>query len=201
MNLLIDRCPEVIELNGKEYPINSDHRTSILFETAMRDNELDDTQKLLIALNLYYEEIPEDVQAAFESIIWFYTLGKQSKLDNSANSDNSDNSVNSVDSKQSSPRRPDYSFEHDGEYVYTSFLSAYNIDLTEVDLHWWKFRTLFNNLPEDTIMKQIIDIRNTKISSKMSADEKKRIKQLRNIYKLPEVDIDDSFGDALSDLF
>lgn len=195
MNLLLDRCPNMVEINGELYPIRNDFRTSILFELAMSDPKLTESQKIISALNLYYERLPEDIQSipsALKTAISFYNLGKEIDKKDSSNSDES-----------SEPKRKFYSFEHDSEYIYTSFLTAYGIDLSEVDLHWWKFRTLFNNLPEDTIMKKVIEVRTSKITSKMSNEEKKRMRKLKKIYELPQDQEvkEQEFNDSLNNMF
>lgn len=195
MNLLLDRCPDMVEINGELYPIRSDFRTSILFELMMSDPKLNESQKILGALNLYYERLPEDIQSmpsALKTAISFYNLGKEINKKDSSNSDES-----------SELKRKFYSFEHDSEYIYTSFLTAYGIDLAEVDLHWWKFRTLFNNLPEDTIMKKVIEVRTCKITSKMSKEEKKRLRKLKKIYELPQDQEvkEQEFNDSLNSMF
>lgn len=195
MNILIDRNPTSVYIDDVEYPINHDHRTSILFEMAIKDPELSEMEKLSVALNLYYDNIPKDIEKAWENIIWFYTLGE---MDNKEKDKEGGQESNSF-------KEEIYSFEHDGDYIFSSFLTSYNIDLSEEDLHWWKFMKLFNTLPEDTIIKKIIEIRNTKISSKMSKEERDKWRRLKDIYKLPEKEnIDDdghNFGEAISALF
>lgn len=195
MNLLIDRCPELVDIEGETYPIRSDYRTSILFELTMSNPKLSESQKVSLALRLYYERLPEDTKGiarAFSSAVKFYNLGK------SIERDDTDRDGNNVNNKKI------FSFEHDDKYIYTSFLSAYNIDLTEKrDLHWWKFKTLLDNLPEDTIMKKVINIRSSKINSKSSREEKKRMMELKKIYQLP-MDVEEKseeFNNALSGMF
>lgn len=199
MNWLINRCPESVDVNGVKYPIHSDFRTSISFELALSDPELTEEHKVLVALRLYYDYLPEDregISEAFLSAFRFYNLG-----DDFASKDDKDN-LNGEESIRDS--RSVYSYRYDTEYIFTSFMVAYNIDLSTVEnLHWWKFKVLFNNLPEDTIMKKIIDIRTTKVSSSMSKDEKKRIIRLKKIYELPVgVEVEDKeFNDSLSSMF
>lgn len=56
---------------------------------------------------------------------------------------------------------PVLDFEKDGDYIYASFMQAYKIDLIEEQgrLPWKKFLYLFNGLPADTKIKQIMRIR------------------------------------------
>ena len=44
MNLLIDLLPTTVDIEGIEYEINSDFRTSILFELLMQDVEIEDEE-------------------------------------------------------------------------------------------------------------------------------------------------------------
>lgn len=161
----------------------------------MSDPELSESQKVSLALRLYYESLPEDTKGiarAFSSAVKFYNLGKNIERDDT------DRGGSSVNNKKI------FSFEHDDKYIYTSFLSAYNIDLTEEkDLHWWKFKTLLDNLPEDTIMKKVISIRSSKIDSKSSREEKKRMMELKKIYQLPmdAEEKSEEFNNTLSGMF
>ena len=47
MNLLIDKLPETVEIDGLQYPINTDFRISILFEQLLADASLTEQEKLL----------------------------------------------------------------------------------------------------------------------------------------------------------
>ena len=52
MNILIDYLPTKFEIDGKEYEINYDFRTSILFCLLMNDPELTEEEKILQGLQL-----------------------------------------------------------------------------------------------------------------------------------------------------
>lgn len=88
------------------------------------------------------------------------------------------------------------SFLFDAKYIYAAFVQAYNIDLIEQQgsLHWAKFSALLNALPDDTLMRQIIDIRKTDLSEIKDKDEKKRIKKLKQQFSL-ENKFDEEGGD------
>lgn len=48
----------------------------------------------------------------------------------------------------------------DGEYIYSAFMQAYNIDLIDIDyMHWHKFKALVLGLPDDTMLKCIMGYR------------------------------------------
>ena len=80
-----------------------------------------------------------------------------------------------------------YSFKHDAEYIYASFLQAYGIDLIEQQgkLHWFKFQALLSGLPEDTKFRQVVSIRTWKKPTKHDTEEKQMM-ELKKVYKLPD---------------
>lgn len=50
-------------------------------------------------------------------------------------------------------------FVQDEKYIYSSFMQAYGIDLHVTKPHWLEFLDLFEGLPDNTIIKRIMDIR------------------------------------------
>src|SRR5699024_5091700 len=118
------------------YKINSDFRISILFELLMQDTSITDNEKIDIALELYYPEMPHDIIQAVEKMLWFYSCGKEQASNGNSNNTEGTNKADMI-----------YSFEYDDEYIYSAFLDQYGIDLQDVEyLHWWKFRALFKSL-------------------------------------------------------
>ena len=62
-------------------------------------------------------------------------------------------------------------YEIDADYIYSAFISQYNIDLTEVEeLHWHKFLALLKGLKDDEVISKIMSYRCYEKS-----DEKKNI--------------------------
>lgn len=80
-----------------------------------------------------------------------------------------------------------YSLKYDAEYIYSSFMQAYGIDLLEEQgkLHWFKFQALLAGLPEDTKFRQVVSIRLWKKPSKSDTEES-QMRELKEIYKLPD---------------
>lgn len=82
-----------------------------------------------------------------------------------------------------------YSLIHDANFIYSSFMQAYNIDLIEQQgqLHWKKFKALMAGLPDDTMLRRIIDIRARDLpEGKHSEDQRKQLIKLKSIYALPD---------------
>ncbi len=112
MNILVDLVPEKVKINGKMYKINSDFRTSILFELLMDDEEVPSEILPFQALQLYYPKLPpkEDFEEAINKIMWFYGGGREDKEIFSKGNGSSSIEENNI-----------YSFEYDDEYIYSAF--------------------------------------------------------------------------------
>lgn len=177
MNILIDLLPEHVEIDGIEYKINTDFRISIMFELLMQDNSITDMEKIDIALNLYYPEIPHDLIQALEKILWFYKCGDGNISTNPKNEQ----------VEISTQQQAIYSFEYDAEYIYAAFLDQYGIDLQDIPhLHWWKFKALFKGLKEDNLIVKIMGYRAIQIDDSMTDAEKKFYRKMKRIYALPD---------------
>ncbi len=84
---------------------------------------------------------------------------------------------------------PVLDFEKDGDYIYASFMQAYKIDLIEEQgrLPWEKFLYLFNGLPADTKIKQIMRIRQMPVPEYNGKNSKEiqEINEMKSYYTLP----------------
>lgn len=84
---------------------------------------------------------------------------------------------------------PVLDFEKDGDYIYASFVQAYRIDLIEEQgrLPWKKFLYLFNGLPADTKIKQIMRIRQMPVPEYNGKNSKEiqEINEMKSYYALP----------------
>lgn len=84
---------------------------------------------------------------------------------------------------------PVLDFEKDGDYIYASFMQAYKIDLIEEQgrLPWKKFLYLFNGLPADTKIKQIMRIRQMPVPEYNGKNSKEiqEINEMKSYYTLP----------------
>lgn len=178
MNILVDLVPEKVKINEKMYKINSDFRTSILFELLMDDEEVPSEILPFQALQLYYPKLPpkEDFEEAINKIMWFYGGGREDKEVFSKGNGSSSIEENNI-----------YSFEYDDEYIYSAFLSQYNIDLQDIEyLHWWKFKAMFKGLSESHKIMEIIKYRSIDLSKIEDKKEKEFYKEMKNTFKLPD---------------
>lgn len=172
MNILIDLLPTIVNINNVEYEINSDFRTSILFELLMQDGSIGEEDKISMALQLYYPVIPEDINEAIEQMLWFYRCGKEIT---SSKGNGKGKSVTQI-----------YSFEHDDDYIYAAFMDQYGVDLQDIEyLHWWKFKAMFKSFKEDNEIVKIMGYRSMDLSKIKDKEEKAYYKKMQELYKLP----------------
>lgn len=175
MNILIDAIdyPDQAEVNGEWHEIRTNFRTSILFELMMQDDSLGSRQKVRKGLELYYPVIPNDLNAAVDTVLWFYRCGREE----------------TTVQKRMAARRgktPLYSFEHDAGLIYAAFLQAYSIDLQDIEyMHWWRFRFLFNSLPKDCEFVRAMEYRSIDINDKMAKEQKEFYRKMKRMYALP----------------
>lgn len=168
MNLLIDKLPETVEIDGLKYPIHTDFRISILFEQLLADTELTEPEKLIQALQLYYPLLPADIPTAIDQMLWFYRCGKEQKA-----------------AEDEKPSAAVFDYDVDDQYIYAAYLDQYGIDLQDVKLHWWKFKALFAGLKEDNKLCKIMSYRAMDIPGDMPKAQKEFYKKMKKLYEIP----------------
>ncbi len=183
LNILLDSLPETVLIDGKEYFIDTDYRTCIIYEKILNDSSLDNRQKVTEIVELFFtDEIPENIQAAMLEIVNFYSCGVQKKERRSEKK-------NKVIKNGDVTVKPQmiYDFEYDAPYIFGAFYSQYHLDLNEIEyLHWWKFQALFKSLDSNNKIVEIISIRATDLSKIENKKEQQRIARLKETYALPE---------------
>ncbi|MGN9161215.1 bacteriophage Gp15 family protein [Clostridium sulfidigenes] len=171
MNILIDLLPKEVNIEGEDYKINSDFRTSILFELLMQDSSISEEDKIIQALELYYPILPKDLNQAIEKILWFYRCGKDEVETKNKGTGKSTNV---------------YSYDYDDDYIYSAFLDQYGVDLQDVNyLHWWKFKAMFKSLKEDNEIVKIMGYRAMDLSKIKDKEQKAHYTKMQELYKIP----------------
>lgn len=188
MGILESKLPVSVTINGWEYPIRSDFRTMIKFEQLMQDPAVTDQDRTWLALNLFYPEIPDDLDQAVEKMIWFYRCDKQDNL-----------YMKRAKKKKSKKTDRIYDFEYDDDYIYAAFMAQYHMDLHRVkNLHWWKFRAMFNSLNEDTQFVKIMEYRAVELD-KVPKEKRAFYKRMKMLYALPLSQTEEQHQNALED--
>lgn len=175
MSIIIDSLSDIVKDRIGEIEFNTDFRTSILFEMLMQDKSIKKKNKVIQSIRLYYPNIEqiENYEKSIDDILWFYRCGKELADSKNNNKETNDKQI--------------YSYEFDDNYIYSAFKQQYNIDLQEEDLHWWKFKALFDGLSKDTKIVEIMGYRAIDLRKIKDKEERKRLKKLKNIYSLPDM--------------
>ena len=177
MNLLIDNLPTKIQVNDRIYDINYDYKTIINILMAFEDKELTEQEKIYVMLkNLYKEEIAEEyIEEACQQAIKFIDLGKYD------------------DNQDVKKEKRIYSFKKDGNYIFTGINSTHNIDLSKYpDLHWWKFMAMFMDMDNECFFSELVYYRKRKLEGKLTKEEKKKYKEIKNLVEIDEDEINKS---------
>jgi hypothetical protein len=121
--------PEYVKINDKKYKINTDFRVAIECNEIAMDETISDFERALaIIYKLFGDEGINDTdnyEKLLELAQKYLCCGKEI-----------------VDNNE----EPDMDFIQDMDYIETSFMSDYSIDLANTDMHWWKFYNLMNGL-------------------------------------------------------
>lgn len=121
--------PEFVKVNDKKYKINTDFRIALQCNKIAEDDSINDIERALAIIYLLYgDEGLEDTENHTELLklaTRYLSLDKE---------------VEKTDEE------PDMDFEQDMDYIETSFMSDYGIDLSTTKMHWWTFFNLINGL-------------------------------------------------------
>jgi len=167
-NILTEELPRT--LCGAEF--SSDFKSIIRFFEIQESDDDDSSKGEKIARLLFPDGVPDDPGLG-SALSDFLAMGETIESEGGAKC---------------------FDFRIDAGRIFASFMQAYHIDLTKESFHWWIFLELFRALPEETIIRKIIDIRTKKIDNKMSPKEKLEIIRLQERYSLDKTK---SSGDAL----
>ncbi len=158
--------PEAIEVGGIEYDINSDYSYALACFRCINDPEISDLERSMGVIGILYKDCPEDEAEALRLAIKFLQRGK--------------------DAKDRPDKTPDMDFEQDDNYIRSSFMSDYKIDLDEAQMHWWKFYDLVQGLTDNCILNRVRDLRNYDLSTVSDPKTKAKIIQAQREVALEE---------------
>lgn len=179
MNILLDDLPEAVEVNGVEYTVNFDFRTGLACILDMESSELTDEEKCILLLRrIYGDVIPEDVETAIKLAVKFLDGGKEPPEEENPFADN----------------KRLYSFEKDSALIYAAFQQTHGIDLQKVDLHWWQFLALFQDLGADTGFCNLVNLRRRVNSGEATKEERQYALKLGDAFEV--IDPSDALTEA-----
>lgn len=165
-NVLLDPLPHT--WNG--YEVDMDFQTGIQISQCMTDEELTNVERLTTAMMLMFPDEsnrPVDAQEVSEALVWYM---------NGWNHDN-------ISEGKKKKETVLMDFDIDQWRIYAAFKRQYGIDLNRQKLHFWVYMGLLTNL-EECSFTRVISIRDKKIDSKMSREEKAAISKAKKMYAI-----------------
>ena len=179
MNLICDRLPESVEIDGEIYFLNTDFKVWMKIEQLLNKRT---ESALFKALCLCFKRLPPDALKALSAMTDFLMCGKKAK-------------------QGSKKTERLYDFDLDSGLILSSFLSAYNIDLRKTSMHWYVFVNLISSLPENTVFSKAVFFRGVDLSLIKNKEDKKYYKKMKSVYRLEEKIDDDMIADSLGGAF
>ena len=173
INFLTSPLPSSLSVCGKDYPINTDFKVWIQIENIVSDKGLSSADKLIKIFSLAFisPDIPPSIDKAIDALCNFFAPFAHRK-------GGGGDSIT-----------PTFSFSYDGGLIYAAFLSQYGIDLSSARLHWWRFLALFYGL-DNCKFTEVVKIRSTDLSAVKDPDQKRFIRNLKRLYKIPNSSLD-----------
>lgn len=157
--------PEYVKIGNKKYKLNTDFRVAIACNKIAQDSTIGDTERALaIIYKLYGDKGLADLNNAeklLELGIKYLLLGNETSV-------------------KKYPEELDMDFNEDMDYIETSFMSDYRIDLPTTNMHWWKFFNLINGLSNSElgnccVLNRIRNLRTFDVSKIKDSKERERI--------------------------
>jgi hypothetical protein len=162
--------PTSLSIGGREYKIAVDWKTWAKI-TAVSMSEKSDAERVSEMLLLCYgKNMPSSLSEACVQMMWFYARGKRDNKDSSEGNQN----------------RKIFDIEYDFPLISAAFMSQYGIDLRQSVMHWWRFWELFDGLDDNEKIIKVIGWRAAKTSQIKNKEEKKFIKKMQRLYRLPD---------------
>nr|DAO90903.1 MAG TPA: hypothetical protein [Caudoviricetes sp.] len=200
------KLTDKLVIDDKEYALDLSFDTVLKMFEMMRDDDIPEYIKPHFAIRMLISkslagETREEKAESFNNDFENYSIEEMSKVfksvfeehislsdvkDNHVEYDLAGNPMKTTASDDTKQRAP-YDIRYDGDYIYSSFLQAYGIDLFDVqgELHWRKFNALLSGLPEGTKLMEVIKIRKWKAQKGDSAEYKEEMRRLQKDYALP----------------
>lgn len=189
------KLTDELVLGDDVYPMNIAFNKVLKIMELINDDKFDDIDKPYLAIEILTDVdfkkalTPEQATAIFKLIFEEHIRIIPVK-DTAPVLDLAGNPIKSKIRSRSQSEGGDrlFSLKYDAEYIYSSFLQAYGIDLIDVQnsLHWKKFNALLNGLPSDTKFAEVLKIRAYKPQKGDSKKYKESMKDLKKEYALPK---------------
>lgn len=196
MNVILDLLPNGVEIGGNVYEVETDFRAWLDF-TRILNKPAPEAEDVLKAFETVFIEQPinEDPEDIMASLVEFLADEDPKEKEKEP--------LKMADLVEDVKKKAVIDYDFDSGYIFSGFMQAYNIDLRFDDLHWYEFLALFNGLPKDCTIMEIIGYRSItpETYSKMSRAEKENVRKIQRAYALPDNRTQEEIdGDFANDL-
>ena len=167
-----------IEVEGVEYKLDLEFSKVLRFFELWKDNDLSNIEKAYTSISMLLTD--EGVKVDMELLPSLLTaITKRIAGDKPPK----DSIKRDIKGNALEEEKKYYDLEEDADYIYSSFIMDYGIDLIEErekgTLHWDKFNALIIGLSDNTKFKRVIEIRQMEIPEKATAEEKEKIQKAK----------------------
>jgi len=179
-NILLQEAPSTVEVGGALVKINTDFRVGIQALKAIEDPTTDEYRRIGKLVDLLYAQegvIPQQVlqhgKESIEKALLFLNFNEPQRP-----------RMLGVDRPRAMLR--DWDWDWDAPRLLADFQREYHIDLVDptLEMHWWRFWSLFRNLSDTSATMHAISIRGTSLDG-LDGRERERIRRLQSSVLLP----------------
>lgn len=170
-NILITKLPESINVFGRKIEVYTDFKKWIEFELEY-EKDIESSQIIMSLICLVKDKElinSNNLEEVVNQLLIFYNCGEK---------------TNDESGSQNKSSKIMYSFDKDQYMIYSDFIRFYDIDLSETNMHWWKFKKLFVELPLNSSVKEAMKYRSIQITSKMTNEQKNYYLKMKRLYSL-----------------
>lgn len=141
---MFNKLPRFVWINNEKYFIRTDFRIFIEFEKGMQGKNVKKVvyETLSKFYPAFFKILQKDLfNEAVDKFIWFYKCGKEDVEIKSKNKSNKKTRI--------------YDYDYDSDLIWGAYFSQFKVDLSNVSLHWWKFRAMWNSLSNECEFSKI----------------------------------------------
>lgn len=168
MNLLIDRPPETVTIDGRQVKVRTDFRTCLRTMLAFEDEDLTMEERVAVLLTNLYPTRPSNVEEAVEQGLLFLNGGRPHGAEDSDRV---------------------FSLKHDAPLILAAFRRTHRVDVDSAEMHWWKFLSLFMDLGSDTTFITLVGLRKRVAGGTATKEERRAAQSLGPMFTMKDPEV------------
>lgn len=185
INILYEPFPDSITADGQTFRVPTDYREWLRFADMLADQELQPEEKAYLCGKWLDPEPDLITESVVTALLGFYR----------ADGLHPEPPEPDEEDEPEPPHPPYFDWKIDATFLLGDFRHYYGIDLLTDGLHWWKFRALFEALPDDSRCMKRIAYRSADISQIRNKAERARIARIQKQIALPYEFDDEAIGE------